>query len=274
MPESQYSISAVISVGSANAAFATWNSGTTGGTVAELVNNDVSYNTLNLTLAQTSTFTGGVVTFQGSTDGANWINIEGVNVSTGSYVGPTYTLTANTYIVLSFNLTALPYFQVVLSTAITGTGSVTIGYAADSFVNQMTSSGNASVGPNGTSIPGDSTLVGSEDSSGNLQPASAANPLPVKTYPAAATGTTPTNVAITTSSATVLASNANRKGVNICNISFGTVSLAFGTAAVVYTGVTLGPGGTFWMDSTDFTTAAITAISTQTQTTIAVQEFV
>jgi len=74
---------------------------------------------------------------------------------------------------------------------------------------------------------------------------------------------------------TVLAANANRKGANVVNISFGTVSLAFGGAsAVAFTGVTLGPGGTFWMDHLDFTTAAIQAISTQGNTTIAVQEFV
>jgi len=128
------------------------------------------------------------------------------------------------------------------------------------------------VGPNGSPIPGDSTLIGSKDSSGNLQPASAANPLPVTTV-TAATGETPTNVSIALTSTLILAANSLRKGVNICNISFGTVSLAFGIAAVLYTGITLGPGGTFWMDATDFTTAAIYAISTQSNTTMAVQEF-
>src|SRR5271168_2050023 len=136
MPESQYSISAVISVGSKNASFVTWTSSTPINSTAVIVSDDVSYNTLVLTLQQTTTITGGVVTFQGSTDGVNWVNLQGFQVGTGATIGPTYTLQANTYVVFSFNLTALPYFQVLLSTVITGTGSVTIGYAADSVVNQ------------------------------------------------------------------------------------------------------------------------------------------
>jgi len=278
MPESQYSIVSTISVGEMNASFATWNSSTPLNTTATIVSNDISYNTLNITLAQTTTITGGVVTFQGSTDGVNWVNLQGFQVGTGATIGPTYTLQANTYVVFSFNLTALPYFQVLLSTVITGTGSVTIGYAADSVVNQPPSasaSANPSVGPNGSPIPSDSTLIGTKDASGNLQPASVANPVPVVIEPTSGTGNTPTNITISTASVTVLAANANRKGANVVNISFGTVSLAFGGAsAVAFTGVTLGPGGTFWMDHLDFTTAAIQAISTQGNTTIAVQEFV
>jgi hypothetical protein len=81
-------------------------------------------------------------------------------------------------------------------------------------------------------------------------------------------------VSILLTSTSVLAANTARKGVNLTNISFGTVSLAFGAAAaVLFRGVTLGPGGTFWMDATDFTTAAIYAIASQANTEIAVQEF-
>jgi len=274
--ESQYTISAVISVGEANPSVAVWNSSTALNTVASLVNADYSYNTIVVTLNQTTTLTGGVLTFQGSMDGINWVNLQGSVVGTGAAAGPTYTLIPSTYAAISFNLTGIPYFQVLLSTVISGSGQVTIGYTADSFVNNATTGGgsgsNASVGPNGSPIPGDSTLIGSKDSSGNLQPASAANPLPVTTV-TAATGETPTNVSIALTSTLILAANSLRKGVNICNISFGTVSLAFGIAAVLYTGITLGPGGTFWMDATDFTTAAIYAISTQSNTTMAVQEF-
>jgi hypothetical protein len=278
MAESSFQISAVLSVGESNAAFVAWTSATAVNSTAILVNADFSYNTIVVSLNQTSTISGGVVTFQGSLDGVTWFNVEGASPVNGAGVGPTYTLTASTYSVFTFNLTAIPYFQVLLSTAITGTATVTIGYSADSFVNTFFpigsgSGGNASVGPNGSPIPSDSTLIGSEDSSGNLQPASVSNPVPVKNYPAASVGEAATNVTISTSSATVLAANSLRRGVNICNISFGTVSLAFGAAAVIYTGVTLGPGGTFWMDDTDFTTQSITAISSQSNTTIAVQEF-
>ena len=48
MPESQYSISSIISVGQMNPSFVTWNSSTALNTVAALVSNDISYNTLNV----------------------------------------------------------------------------------------------------------------------------------------------------------------------------------------------------------------------------------
>jgi len=278
MAESQFQISAVLSVGESNAAFAAWTSATPVLATAVLVNSDFSYNTIVVSLSQTSTITGGVITFQGSLDGINWFNVEGASPVNGAGVGPTYTLIANAYAVFTFNLTAIPYFQILLSTAITGTATVTIGYSADSFVNTFFpigsgSGGNASVGPNNSPIPSDSTLIGSEDASGNLQPASAANPLPV-TNVTSAVGEAPTNVAIGLTSTSVLAANTLRKGLNLCNISFGTISISFGSnAAVLYTGVTLGPGGTFWMDATDFTTAAVHAISSQTNTLLAVQEF-
>jgi hypothetical protein len=137
MPESQYSITASISVGSQNPSFVAWNSSTALNTVASLVSNDISYNTLNISLSQTTTITGGVVTFQGSFDGVNFFNLQGFNTSTLALVGATYTLQANTYAVFQFNLTAIPYFQVLLSSAITGTGTVTIGYSADSFVSSL-----------------------------------------------------------------------------------------------------------------------------------------
>src|ERR1700675_4341863 len=130
MAESQYTISAVLSVGENNASFATWNSGTALNSTAQLVNADYSYNTIVVTLNQTTTITGGVVTFEGSIDGVTFFPIQGFAPGTFVAIGPTYTLQASTYATFSFNLTAIPYFQVRLSTVITGTGAVTIGYAA------------------------------------------------------------------------------------------------------------------------------------------------
>lgn len=277
MAESQFNISAVLSVGESNASFATWNISTALNSTAQLVNKDFSYNTIVVTLNQTVSLLGGAVTFQGSLDGVNWFNLVGFSPVTQTAIGPIYSLSASTYAVFSFNLTAIPYFQVLLSTVISGVGSLTIGYAADSFVNSSMSSGgsgsNASVGPNGSPIPSDSTLIGSKDVSGNLQPASAANPIPV-TSVIAGTGEAPTNVSVGLTSTAIVATNSLRKGLNLCNISFGTISISFGSnAAVLYSGITLGPGGTFWMDATDFTIAAVNAISTQVNTLLAVQEF-
>ncbi len=75
-------------------------------------------------------------------------------------------------------------------------------------------------------------------------------------------GNAPGIVAIGTSSTAVLAANPLRKGLSLVNMSFETISLAFGNAAVLYSGINLGPGGTFWMEAYDFTTNTINAIST------------
>lgn len=92
------------------------------------------------------------------------------------------------------------------------------------------------------------------------------------TAPFSSVGNTPINVPIGTSSTLVIPANLLRTGLNLTNISFETISLAFGTAAVLFSGITLGPGGTYWMDSFDFTTAAVNAIASDVNATLAVQE--
>ena len=141
MAESLYGISAVLSVGEANASVATWNSSTPsisgsppGPTSVLLVNSDYSYNTINVSLDQAAGLTDGELLFQGSLDGVNFFPIQGSFTGTLGAVGPTYSIQPGTYAVLSFNLTAIPYFRVQLNAPITGIGSVIIGYAADSFV--------------------------------------------------------------------------------------------------------------------------------------------
>lgn len=85
---------------------------------------------------------------------------------------------------------------------------------------------------------------------------------------------TGTSVSVGMSNTSVLAQNLNRKTVTITNTSaVARVSLAFGGTAVLDTGVTLMPGGTFTMDSLAFSTAAVSAISSGT-VTLSVAEWV
>jgi len=78
----------------------------------------------------------------------------------------------------------------------------------------------------------------------------------------------------TTSSGTMLASNASRKlGTTIVNTSDSiSVSLNVTDAAVVNQGFTLKPGGTFYMDENSFTTGAITGITSTGTAVLSIME--
>jgi hypothetical protein len=75
------------------------------------------------------------------------------------------------------------------------------------------------------------------------------------------------------SSATVLAANVNRKGLHLVNTSANTISIAFGSSAVLNSGITLTPLGTFWMDEYSFSTAAVNAIASVASSNLAIQEY-
>lgn len=131
--------------GTQNTALASWTSATTVNTAAVAVNNITGYSNILLTVNQGTTITGGVLTFEESNDNSNWFSVQGVNLSTVLTVGPTYTLVASTYSPFIFQLSA-PYFRVRLSTAISGSATVTIGYALNSLVQFATMAGSLAQG--------------------------------------------------------------------------------------------------------------------------------
>lgn len=79
------------------------------------------------------------------------------------------------------------------------------------------------------------------------------------------------NVGITSSS--VVSANTARKGLILVNTSVGIISLGIGATAVLYSGVTLYPGGSWTMDSLSFSSEAINAIASVASCNLAVQEF-
>jgi hypothetical protein len=88
------------------------------------------------------------------------------------------------------------------------------------------------------------------------------------------TGSAPTAVSVGVTSAEAVAVNTSRKGLLLVNTSTAYISLAFGAAAVLYSGITLNPlGGSFWMDEYTFTTAQVRAIASGAASNLAVQEF-
>lgn len=87
------------------------------------------------------------------------------------------------------------------------------------------------------------------------------------------TANAPGVVSVGVASAAFLASNAARKGLLVHNNSAATISYAFGTAAILNSGITLYPGGFFSMDEYSFSTAAINAIAGTAASSSSYQEF-
>lgn len=87
------------------------------------------------------------------------------------------------------------------------------------------------------------------------------------------TPASPTFATVGVASAQAVAANANRKGLLLINTSANRISLGFGAAAVLDSGVTLYPGGTFNMAQEDFDLSAVNAIASAAASNLAVQEY-
>lgn len=85
----------------------------------------------------------------------------------------------------------------------------------------------------------------------------------------------PAQVAVNSTSGAILASNTDRMGVALVNLSTGTIYLSFGlNAAVLGSGIALLPsGGTWSMDDYTFTKEAVNGIAHVDASALAVQEF-
>jgi hypothetical protein len=111
----------------------------------------------------------------------------------------------------------------------------------------------------------DSAALGTVTVSGSV----AATLVKVSQSPAAPAAAT---VGVTTGQ--ILAANSSRTGLVLINTSANTISLGFGAAAVLNSGITLNPnGGTFVMDSFTFTTAAVNAIASVASSNISIEEY-
>jgi hypothetical protein len=89
----------------------------------------------------------------------------------------------------------------------------------------------------------------------------------------ALTPASPATASVGITSAQAVASNGSRKGLLITNLSNNFVSLGLGATAVLNSGITLTPYGSWQMDSFSFCTSAVNAIASAASSTISVQEF-
>lgn len=101
--------------------------------------------------------------------------------------------------------------------------------------------------------------------SGSVQPVSTKTAL---------TGLTPTFATVGTSSAQVIAANANRKSLVFVNTSSNNISFGIGANnAVNGSGITLTPNGVWEADEYSYITSAVNAIATGAGSNLTIQEF-
>lgn len=87
------------------------------------------------------------------------------------------------------------------------------------------------------------------------------------------TPSSPTFATVGTGSALAVAASATRKGLELVNLSNGLISLAFGTGAILRSGVTLYPGGSFHMDEFSFDLGTVNAIASNPASILSIQEY-
>ena len=94
-------------------------------------------------------------------------------------------------------------------------------------------------------------------------------------YVSPASGQTPRQRGVTTTSAEVLGDNPSRQGLVMVNLSDSTLYIAFGNSAVVGSGLPILPyGGGFTMNDYTFCKESVEAIGTSAGQLLAIQEFV
>lgn len=107
-----------------------WTSATTLNTANTI--SVVNLNTVTVAMSNTSTMTGGVLTFEVSPDGTNWFPIAMGRIDSYT-VETTYTLNAVQARAWSTSVDGFTNFRVRLSTVITGTGTATVFITAQTF---------------------------------------------------------------------------------------------------------------------------------------------
>jgi hypothetical protein len=163
------------------------------------------------------------------------------------------------------------------SNVVTGTGAsgagiprVTVANDSSVIVSQATAANlNATVTGTVTANAGTGSFTVAQATASNLN-ATVTGTISTKT---ALTANSPTFATVGVTSAQALASNSSRKGLILTNTSTGNISLGFGATAVLNSGITLYPGGTFNLDEYSFTTAAVNAIAANASSNLAIQEW-
>ena len=169
--------------------------------------------------------------------------------------------------------TLTPVTAAAIASAIVSNPPTTFGGVvtnAGTFAVQAACTGTVTVSGTATVTPAMATVW-------QVSPTSAANTASNPFYNAvvktALTPGSPTAASVGVTSGSALAANASRKGLVLVNTSANYISLGFGAAAVLYSGITLNPsGGTFVMDEFTFCTSQIYAVASGATSNLGIQE--
>lgn len=194
-----------------------------------------------------------------------------MNVGVGTSLVEVYNDSQNPLIIAGKGTAGAPDSAVTTIQGISGGTNIPVSQATAANLNAQV------VGPvaDGAVASGNPVQIGGKDGSGNIQTLATdtGGNLSISTR-IPLTASAPTTASIGVASTTVIAANANRKGLVLTNTSsLARVSLNLvGGSAVLDSGITLYPHDIFYMDAFTFTTAQINAISSIAATPVGIQE--
>lgn len=142
----------------------------------------------------------------------------------------------------------------------------------DVTINNAAGASAVNIQDGGNSITVDGTVAATQSGSWTVSTTGTTTVAGIVSTKTDLTSSSPVAASVGTSSAQVVAANANRKGLTLINTSVNTISLGVGATAVLNSGYTLYPGGSFNMDEYCFDTAAVNAIASAAASNLAIQE--
>ena len=214
-------------------------------------------------LDQTTTLTGGAVTFQGTYDGTNWVTIptaQVLNPQTFASLSNPYTFAASTNQPFLISLQGFQQIRLNLTTLITGTGAITpywTGFISSPLASINEVQGMAS---SGSTPIGNPVYIGGKDSSGNVQPIALAAEQSQLVTQDTNRQVVQSNATVTTSSSTILGSYGNKEitlFINVKSAPTGTLP------TLTYTIQEVDPGDQTTVLGTSTTGAALNAAGVQ-----------
>lgn len=194
--------------------------------------------------------------YQASNDLTNWFSVPMQNDASVPLAENTSSSGAGTVGSFSIPTRAWRYFRIAITSYTSGTITHTV------------------VGRAGSATPPTQPVCAIQDGTWTVQPGNTPNTSAwLVNTKVDLTPSAPAAATVGVTSAQAVAAAATRKGLVLTNTSANYISLGFGSTAVLYSGITLAPYGTFVMDEYTFDVGAVNAIASAASSNLAIQEY-